>query len=247
MKSSLRDSHELQLRNLLSVYNSLYEIGQCFRDESLEDYKTNSKEFLLMELFTKEKTLYELKKLIQNFILIFKPEIKFKNISIAEHIFKEFQIDLYTQSQNLLYDKLKKLYSELDLKNYEYVLHYIEENIEPMSKNCVVFFYDYPECTCSYANIKGNEKSNVISRFELFANEIEIANGFDDECNEERFRERNKEYPLFEREEHCIIEGLKDGSLPRKSAGIGIGIERLCMFLFNESDINIFKYPSNEF
>ena len=242
---ALRDSHELQLRYLLSEYNSIYEIGSCFREESEENTSTNSREFLLMELFTSKHSLLDLKELTKQFLLRQKPDTVFYEISIAECIKNQFNIDLFHEDQEILIRKLKKIYPhENFLYDYEYVLHYIKKEIEPLSQGKVVFLIDYPECTCSYAKIK---KGNIISRFELFADGLELANGFDDECSPESFIARNECLPIFQNEEETIVKCLSSSLLPANSAGVGIGIERLCMFLFESDEITDFAFPSKAF
>lgn len=242
---ALRDSHELQLRRLLSLYPSLYEIGSCFRKEDEAKADTNAKEFLLMELFSSEHSLTDLEDFVRQFILQHRPGTKFSTVSVAGQIRKDLGIDLFHKSQEDLYRVLKCRYPNESFKyGYEYVNHYIEVELEPLSKGNVVFFTEYPECTCSYANIL---QGDVVSRFELFADSKELANAFDDECSADRFAERNKSLPIFPEEEHAIIQGLRDGSLPARSAGLGIGIERLCMFLFDRKKISDFNFPFDGF
>lgn len=242
---ALRDSHELQLRWLLTKFDSVFEIGSCFRHETAEKSATNTGEFLLMELFTSKYNLGQIQELVSKFILFLKPDTFFEEISIADHIKKHIGIDLLTESQETLYQRLKKCYPALSFENdYEYVLHYIETEIEPLSKGKVVFFTDYPECTCSYADIK---QGQVIKRFELFADGLELANGFDDECDAARFRLRNEALPIFPEEEKAIADALEAGKLPSASAGVGIGIERLCMFLYGVDNIKMFSFMSDAF
>lgn len=242
---ALRDSHELQLRYLLTIYDSVYEIGSCFRNESGDTLNKSAQEFLLMELFSSKHTLEELKELTKEFILMKKPDSIFHEISIAEQIKLQFGIDLFIQKQEILFNRLRENYKTQSFKyDYQYVLYYIEQEIEPLSKGKIVFFTDYPECTTSYAKIK---KGDVISRFELFANGLELANGFDDECSPTLFRERNIDLPIFFKEEKVIEECLLNGKLPNHSAGLGIGIERLCMFLYNSDCISDFMFPSVNF
>lgn len=241
---ALRDSHELELRYLLSLYPCVYEIGSCFRIEDRK-HDTNATEFLLMELFSSKHKLSDLMELTKQFLWQYRPEINFQVISIRDCIHRDLDIDLFHEPQEKLYAALKQRYSEKQFEsNYRYVEHYIEERVHPLSEGRVVFFTEYPECTCSYADIL---QGNVISRFELFADKLELANGFDDECSVERFRKRNEAFPLFPREEAAVMQGLLDGSLPANSAGLGIGIERLCMFLFNSKQISDFMFPSDEF
>jgi len=243
--SALRDSHELQLRCLLSLYPCVYEIGSCFREEDGTKADTNAKEFLLMELFSSKHTLADLEDFVRLFILQYRPDTIFLKVSVAEQIRKDFGIDLFHESQEELYRVLRQRYPEKSFKNdYEYVLHYIEAELEPLSKGTVIFFTEYPECTCSYANIL---QGSVISRFELFADNKELANAFDDECSAYRFIERNKSLPIFPEEETVIAQSLHDGNLPANSAGLGIGIERLCMFLFDREKISDFNFPVDGF
>ena len=242
---ALRDSHELQLRWLLTEFDSVYEIGSCFRHEEADKSKTNLSEFTLMELFTSKYNIAQIKELVKKFILSTKPDTIFDEISIADYIKENIGIDLTTESQMVLYEYLKGLYAHATFENdYEYVLRYIEDTIEPLSHGKVVFFTDYPECTCSYADIKCGD---IVKRFELFANGLELANGFADECNVARFRVRNKQLPIFPNEEEAIAIALENNKLPSASAGVGVGIERLCMFLFNVSDISEFSLASNVF
>ena len=241
----LRDSHELQLRWLLTKYDAIYEVGACFRNESVEKNNISRNEFLLMELFTSKMELFQIKEMIKKFILLEKPQIIFEEISIAEKIKSDLGIDLFKNGeQERFFCRLKEKYSNVKfVHDYEYVLHYIENEVEPLSRGKVVFFTDYPECTCSYAKIK---QGDVISRFELFANGLEIANGFDDECNPNLFVERNQKCPIFQNEEKEIVSSLLSGELP-SSSGVGIGIERLCMFLFETVMIEDVLFPSKSF
>lgn len=243
----LRDSHELQLRWLLTNYDSVYEIGSCFRYEN-DDSNTNMPEFLLMELFTSKHDLREIMDFVKEFIGSQKSNTVFEEISVAQQIKTQLGIDLsHRGAQKALYKKLREQYSSLRLgfdHDYEFVLHYIETEIEPLSKGKVVFFTDYPECTCSYANIKCGD---IIERFELFADNVELANGFDDECDAKRFIARNKELPIFKTEESVIANALVEKKLPDASSGVGIGIERLCMFLFDIKDIRSLAFPTNDF
>ncbi len=242
---ALRDSHELQLRYLLSEYPCVYEIGSCFRREDRTKSATKANEFLLMELFSCRHNLEDLKKIMKELILSYKPDTEFEEISIAGYIRENLGIDLFKSDQSELYSVLRKLYPEEKFEyDYKYVMHYIEAEIEPLGKNKIVFFMEYPECTCSYADIISG---SVVSRFELFADGLELANAFDDECLPERFADRNKLLPIFPKEEAAIVRGLDEGILPEKSAGLGIGIERLCMFIYGSNDINDFAFPSEDF
>jgi len=246
----LRESHELLLRYTLAEYESVYEIGSCFRNE-VKGSSTNLPEFLLLELFTKKYNICELRSMLEQFILLSRPEIKFEEISVAVHIKENVGIDLFVSPQNLLYRKLREKYSNENFEHdYEYVNHYITKEVEPMTKqgnDICVFLTQYPECTCSYADTFIGSNGNIINRFELFINGLEVVNGFDDECDSENFIRRNEKLPMFPIEEEYIAAALKNGVLPQKSAGLGIGIERLCALIERNTDVNQLGFMSDLF
>lgn len=241
---ALRDSHELTLRYLLAFYSSIFEIGSCFRYEQ-ENSPTNLPEFLLLESFTTCHNLDALQAMCKEILFEFCPATLVETVSIAAYIEKNLKIDLYDEPQEKLYEKLRQLYPDFPFRHeYEYVFHYIEKEIQPLSKGKALFLKDYPECTCSYAKII---RGSVINRFELFANNLELANAFEDEGNPEALLERNRELPLFPNEERAIADALRNGVIPARSYGLGIGIERLCMHIFNSADIRDFAFPSRDF
>jgi lysyl-tRNA synthetase class 2 len=121
---------------------------------------------------------------------------------------------------------------------------FIEAEIEPSSKNKIVIFKDYPICTISSARKIQNTKS-LINRFELFINGSEIMHAYEDENDLEDFINRSKKVDLYNYEEKIIINNIKDGILPSNSAGLGIGIERLCMAVYNVNNINEYFFSSN--
>ena len=202
-------------------------------------------EFLLMELFSSKHNLSDLMSLTKEFLWKQRPDIDFVEISVAESIRADTGVNLFCEPQENLYAFLRSKYWNFKFDyDFEYVEHYIDTELVPLSRDKVVFFTQYPECLCSYANIL---EGNVTSRFELFANGIELANAFDDECCVDRFIQRNEDLPLFECEEKFIANMLKDGKLPTHSAGIGIGIERLFMFLCNDAEITDSSFPFDSF
>jgi lysyl-tRNA synthetase class 2 len=242
----LRDSHELQLRYALSIYDSVYEIGSCFRHEEAGS-NTNMSEFLLMEVFSSQYSIEDLCNSLRELLHQLNNVITIESMSVSGYIEDKLKIDLFTQPQKLLFDTLRGKYPKAKFNyGYEYVNLFISEEIEPLTKGKFIFLKDYPECTCSYAKIIGGESSSVVNRVELFANCLEIANGFDDECNADRFLKRNNP-PIFENEELVTALALETGVLPKSSAGLGIGIERLCMALYGIENINQLQYISDKF
>ena len=142
-------------------------------------------EFLLMELFSSKHDLNDLMSLIKAFLWERRPDIDFAEISVAKSIRADTGVDIFHEPQENLYAFLRRKYGDSKFDHdFKYVEHYVDTELVPLSRGKVVFFTQCPECLCSYANIL---EGDVTARFELFANKIELANAFEDECCVDRF------------------------------------------------------------
>jgi len=117
--------------------------------------------------------------------------------------------------------------------------------IEPQLPKGLVFIYDYPACQSALAKQKKDHEGNYVAqRFELYLDNLELANGyvelidFDEHiarfAKDQLIRERlgKKIIPL----DYNLLESLKYG-LPA-CAGVAIGIDRLIMKLMDLNDIS---------
>ena len=107
-----------------------------------------------------------------------------------------------------------------------------------------VFIYDYPASMSALARLGSNEKGEkVSSRFELFINGTELANGYhellDGEEQQKRFEsEQDKrsergfdQYPYDQRMINALKHGMPD------CAGVALGIDRLLMLVLSVDSI----------
>jgi lysyl-tRNA synthetase class 2 len=167
----------------------------------------------------------------------------FKRVSIYEAVKEHTGIDISEMDEAALRDTCKKLHIETtpgmgrgklidNIFGEKCEKHYIQPT----------FIIDYP-VEMSPLTKKHRSKAGLVERFELMINGKEIANAYS-ELNDpvdqrERFEEQVKLMERGDEEamfiDHDFLRALEYGMPP--TAGIGIGIDRLCMLLTNQPSI----------
>ncbi len=234
----LRNCQELYLRLMMEYYGDVFEIGSSFRIEAKED-EIHGCEFTLLEAQFANKKLCDLMNILKKIIFDVRPEFIFEEISVAETIKTKTGIDLVSLGESALVEYLSNFYPKFQFKhNFQIINHYIQQEIEPISRGKCVFFTEYPSCTLSLARYYKSSKE-IIKRFELFINGIEISNGYENSIDIDEFVKRNKSVSMFTKEEAYLEKKLREGAIPVDTSIIGIGIERLCMVLYDISNIQL--------
>ncbi|MBC8487003.1 MAG: hypothetical protein H8D45_13320 [Bacteroidetes bacterium] len=209
----LRICMELRLRQILSTgLKCVYEIGPCFRKEKVPE---KPHEFYMMECFKESITFDELILLTEK---------------ICKHCAKSINIKLPNGRWPLI--SINQLFTVEEIQNMKIGSKNIPSFIELFDtthnnklkqiNERIFFIIDYPVETMSLASRKGNH-SNIIERFELFINGIEVAHGFVDSIDYEDVRGRMKEIGWID---EPLSQLLKNKKIP-PSGGVGIGMERL--------------------
>jgi lysyl-tRNA synthetase class 2 len=112
-----------------------------------------------------------------------------------------------------------------------------------------VFLVDYPKELSPLAKLKPGS-SDTVERFEAFAAGIEVGNAFtelnDPDDQYRRFLEQAKQAQAGDEEAHTMdldfIEAMQHGMPP--AGGLGVGIDRLCMFLLDVPNIReVIAFP----
>ena len=117
------------------------------------------------------------------------------------------------------------------------------------------FIVDYPIELSPLAKVERNSNGDIVERFELFMNKMEIANSFTELNNpidqKNRFLDQQKLKDKGDDEAQVLdndfIEALEVGMPP--TGGVGIGIDRLVMILTNKKsikDVILFPAMKNE-
>lgn len=240
---SLRHCMEWQLRCLTETFANVFELGPCFRMD-LKD-SMHGQEFLLCEIIKKNGTIYDFMTIIKGFVLSYNQQAKFEIVSIREFIKDDIQVDIINDDLTILISKIKAQFPTFKY-NYEFQLinHYISEKIEKRVRDTYTFLIDYPSITLSIAKLK---EKNLVHRFELFWRGIEIANSYEYEDDMTVFEQRNRDAEMYSEEENYLKNKILKHEIPSQAAIMGVGIERLCMTLFDSMNINDYLKINNLF
>ncbi len=229
----LRDGMDLALKKKVSdITPKVFELGPCFRQDKEDE--THYLEFYMLETFSGNETLKDMIELMKGLTLQCIPEIvrEFKEVSVRDFIADDLGIDISVETTKSLVDTIiAKYHGQIERNKLDYVTvnKYISLCIESsLTKNgCLCFLVDYPLCTIAIAKRKSQD-SNCILRTECFLNGLELANGFEDCMDAKDLEARLIENNITTVEEEELLHLTRNGKIP-PAAGIGIGIDRLCM------------------
>jgi len=238
----LHTSPEYCMKRLLATgAGSIYQITHVFRDE--ESSKRHQSEFSMLEWYRENFDYYQLMDDLTNLLLdigLTKPN----KMTYAEAFIETIDIDPHTAELSQL-QKIGGQYGwGSDSNEHHALLDYIfsEVVIKKLQSTEPLIIYDYPECMAALATLKEGSP-RVAERFELFINDMEIANGFNElrDANEQQQRfdaelqiRKEKGLAALPIDPH-FLAALASG-LP-KTAGIAVGIDRLLMVLTGKDNI----------
>ena len=255
----LRIANELYLKRLIvGGFDWVYEFSRNFRNEGMD--RTHNPEFTILEFYVAYKDYFWMMNTTENLleqiaiamhnttdvlvgdkILNFKAP--FKRVSIYEAVKEHTGIDISEMDEAALRDTCKQLHIETTpgMGRGKLIDSIFGEKCEKHYTQ-PTFIIDYP-VEMSPLTKKHRSKQGLVERFELMINGKEIANAYS-ELNDpidqrERFEEQVKLMERGDEEamfiDHDFLRALEYGMPP--TAGIGIGIDRLCMLLTNQPSI----------
>ena len=266
-KLYLRIADELYLKRLIiGGFDKVYEISKNFRNEGMD--RNHNPEFTMLEFYSAYDDIYDMLSFTEALIRHVAKSIKYNDKIIQFN--KKFKVlrfhdsldnfskhKISSMGRNDLYKLLEKQNISLDKNINKAKLldkafsYYVEPLlIEP------TFVVDYPKELSPLAkNLRNNNNSSLVERFELFIDGMEIANAFS-ELNdpiEQRIRleEQTNLKALGDEEAQVLdedfLEALETGMPP--TGGVGIGIDRLVMILTKQKsikDVILFPAMKNE-
>ena len=261
----LRIALELHLKRLIvGGFDRVFEIGRVFRNEGVS-WKHNP-EYSLLELYQAYADYQDMmcltETLLNDLVRTFTGNEKlcyqdkelsfslpFKRITMAEVLQTYANVDMNGGIEHLT---AKAQEHGLKLRGNESKGELIALIYDKCCEHRLVeptFVYDYPWETSPLAKRHRN-KPDLVERFELIINGMEIANAFT-ELNdpieqkqrfEDQLKAKDKGYEDAHEMDEDFIEALSYGMPP--TGGLGIGIDRVMMLLTNMPSIrDVLLFP----
>jgi lysyl-tRNA synthetase, class II len=262
----LRVANELYLKRLIvGGFDWVYEFSRNFRNEGMD--RTHNPEFTILEFYTAYKDYLWMMETTEQLLektatdVTGSTDIKvgdktisfkapFQRITIYDSIKEHTGFDVSRMNEGQIRSVCKQLHLQVDetmgkgklvdaIFGSKCEQHYVQPT----------FIIDYP-VEMSPLTKKHRDKQGLVERFELIINGKEMANAYS-ELNDpvdqrERFEEQAK---LLERGDdeamfidYDFLRALEYGMPP--TAGIGFGIDRICMLLTNQPSIqDVLLFP----
>ncbi len=266
MQLYLRIADELYLKRLIvGGFDGVYEIGKDFRNEGID--KTHNPEFTMLEVYVAYRDYEWMMNFVETMVAdvcmnifgtteftIDETEISFKapwnRVSLVGELKNQTGIDVLTATEEEMKAALKKY--EVEIKPGMNKGKMIDELFEVTVQKDLIqptFVIDYPLEISPLAK-KHREKEGLVERFEGFVVGKELCNAFSelndpvDQRNRFEAQTRLKEAGDDEAQiiDNDFINALEYGMPP--TAGLGIGIDRLVMFLTDQPSIrDVILFP----
>ncbi|MEU2146081.1 MULTISPECIES: amino acid--tRNA ligase-related protein [Streptomyces albovinaceus subgroup] len=221
----------------------LYEIGPCFRPEPPD--ALHAAEFTMLDLYAAHLGFAALIDLAWRLVGPHLPSYTPERLSIADHVHDEFGIDLRSDPIGNLHPRMAARIGADAGEPFRDVLgRYIALELEADTDGRAVFLTDYPTGGDEPCARLAPGTTAVLERFELIVDGIELVHGYTDETDRNAFTERAKTVGLYDDEQQLAQEAVEAGAVPPDTAGLGIGIERLCAASAGLRDIAPFLQSS---
>lgn len=255
----LRIANELYLKRLIvGGFSGVYEFSRNFRNEGMD--RTHNPEFTCMEIYVAYKDYIWMMEFVEKMIQkVALDTVGSTDVQIGENIvsfnapfrrlpmldaIKEYSgVDVSEMNEEQLRETCKTLHVEVEpsMGKGKLIEALFDEFVE---KNLIqpTFITDYP-VELSPLTKRHRNNPQLTERFELFVNGKELANAYS-ELNDpidqlERFKDQLRLKEKGDDEAMFIdmdfVRALEYGMPP--TSGMGIGIDRLAMFMTNSPSI----------
>lgn len=262
----LRIANELYLKRLIvGGFSGVYELAKDFRNEGMD--RTHNPEFSMIEVYVAYKDYLWMMDFTEGLLrhvaervlgrLTFESrgvtisfEEPFRRLTMRDAILGETGYDIYAMDEGALREACKREGIEVDgtMGRGKLIDELFSEKCEAKLVQ-PTFIYDYP-VEMSPLSKKHRSLEGITERFELFVQGSELCNAYS-ELNDpqEQLRRFEEQDALADRGDeeamridYDYVRALEYGMPP--CAGMGIGIDRLCMLLLDRSSIqDVILFP----
>jgi lysyl-tRNA synthetase class 2 len=264
----LRIATELNLKRLIvGGMERVYEIGRIFRNEGIDT--THNPEFTMLELYAAYWDVGDMRDFNEALIAhlagvvsdgmdeltVGDRTISFKRpfarIGYLEGIAR-YSDGKFARDRLLSPDGAAEILTELGLPKSPTHGHALDKIFEKVLEPQLIqptFVMDYPVVISPLSKRKAGD-ADLVDRYELFCNSMEISNAFtelnDPDDQRSRFEAQVRERASGDEEipepDWDFVRALEYGMPP--TAGIGIGMDRLIMLLTNNASIrDVLLFP----
>jgi lysyl-tRNA synthetase class 2 len=250
----LQTSPEFCMKRLLSEGSgSIFQICHAFRDE--ENGRRHAAEFSLLEWYSLGFDYQSLMTQIEQLISVLIPGgTSFERVTYVDCFRSKLDLDPIQASTAECQQCAERFVPGIDARQLprDACLDLLISEIIAPQFDGFTFVYDYPASMAALARIK-TDNTEVAERFELFYNDIELANGYSEltDVNEQRRRfrldnEQRKQLGLAEcAVDENFLRALELG-LP-ECAGVALGLDRLLMVMAGADSIQQVLSIDDEF
>jgi lysyl-tRNA synthetase class 2 len=252
----LRISDELYLKRLIvGGLEKVYEIGKDFRNEGMD--RSHNPEFTMMEIYQAYADYHDMMDLVEGLIAMLAREVRGKTLTS----YQGREIDLTPPWPRVTFTDIIKQHTNIDITGMDTAAlrqackqlgiettpemdkgELLDEIFSTKAEHHLVrptFITDYPVETTPLAK---RHRSNpaLVERFELFINGQELANAFSELNDPIDQRKRFEEMRANKTGDAGVLDedflrAMEYGMPP--TGGLGIGIDRLVMFLTDSFSI----------
>jgi len=250
----LHTSPEYLMKRILTIgMKKIFYLGHVFRVDEIG--KLHNLEFTMAEWYHVGFSLNEIIEETLDFCKNFIGEKKVVYLSYRNAFLKFLKIDPFITSiaelKIFAFKSNINISSELDKDSWLQLL--FSDLIEPKFKNDIFYVIsEYPKTQAALSKTKLVDSFEVAERFEIYYNQIELANGYfelnDSDELHSRFKAENRKRELSFKKPYPIDKNFISSidHLPNCS-GVSVGFDRLLMLAYKKSDIkDVILFPFNE-
>jgi elongation factor P--(R)-beta-lysine ligase len=244
----LQTSPEFAMKRLLCAgTGDIYQLGKAFRAEDVG--RRHAVEFTMLEWYCVDKDHWQLMQQIEQLLqhLFENVSLRCERLSYQAAFLKHLNLDPHTAPLSSL-QEIAYRHTEYgsDETDQDVLLDLLFSHvIEPqLGKHQPCFIHSYPASQAALAKcIQDTSGVTVASRFELYWQGIELANGYheltDPQEQSRRFKEdlidRKDAQKALRQVDERLVTAMQQG-LP-ECAGVALGVDRLLMLLCQKQTI----------